>query len=70
MSKQYKYRVKDEEKNYEDYMTLEAMSEDLGINKGVINKHIANKKPFLGLKFSIVEIVKETKSKKSTKEVE
>lgn len=68
--KQYKYRVKDEDKNYEDYMTLEAMSEDLGINKGVINKYLNNKKPFLGLKFSIVEIVKETKKTKTSKEVE
>ena len=65
--KEYKVRVKDEEKNYQDYQSIEEAAEDLGINKGTINKYIANKKSFLGLRFSLVEIVNKPDKPKNTK---
>ena len=61
-----KYRVKDEDNNFEDYMTLDELSKELEINKGTIKRCIALKKPFLGLRFSVVK-VKEESSNKSKK---
>jgi len=65
-----KYRVKDEDNNFEDYMTLDELAKDLEINKGTIKRCIELKRPFLGLRFSKVKIKDEsskTKSKKTRK---
>lgn len=55
IEKKIKFRVKDEEGNFEDYTSLEALAVDMGINLGVCYKFCDSGRLFMGLKIYTVK---------------
>jgi len=55
IEKKIKFRIKDEEGNYEDYASLESMAVDMGINLGVCYKFCDSGRLFMGLKIYTVK---------------
>ena len=53
--KKIKFRIKDEEGNYEDYDSLESMAMDMGFNLGVCYDFCDSGRLFKGLKIYTVK---------------